>query len=172
MREAHIRTGIQTPIYPFTENDYASIRNKKIYSKPLFILSGYLMLHLRGLLPILLLTMLGVGFIMGWQDKQINKKINFDFIYKLAASHDSTPGSKSIDSVMMIKCCPLAILYRIKSRRQLLEEVNLNIAYHWFCGLELSDKVRNIRCSVKIGDEDFVTFPFFEIFLIASYLST
>ena len=73
--------------------------------------------------------------------KQIDKKINFDFIYELAAPYYSTTGRKSIDPVMMIKMLLIGYLYGIKFGRWLVEEVNLNIAYRWFCGLELSDKV-------------------------------
>lgn len=73
--------------------------------------------------------------------KQIDKKINFGFIYELAAPYYSTTGRKSVDPVMMIKMLLIGYLYGIKSERRLVEEVNLNIAYRWFCGLELSDKV-------------------------------
>lgn len=73
--------------------------------------------------------------------KQIDKKINFDFIYELAAPYNATTGRKSVDPVMMIKMLLIGYLYGIKSERRLAEEVNLNIAYRWFCGLELSDKV-------------------------------
>ena len=32
-------------------------------------------------------------------------------------------------------------LYGIKSERRLVQEVQLNIAYRWFCGFELADKI-------------------------------
>ena len=41
----------------------------------------------------------------------------------------------------MKKMLLIGYLYGIKSERRLVEEVNLNIAYRWFCGLELSDEV-------------------------------
>ncbi|GEM_PF-3220654 len=35
----------------------------------------------------------------------------------------------------------IGYLYGIKSERRLVEEVQLNIAYRWFCGLDFSDNV-------------------------------
>ena len=32
-------------------------------------------------------------------------------------------------------------LYGVKSERRLVQEVQLNIAYRWFCGFELTDKI-------------------------------
>lgn len=73
--------------------------------------------------------------------KRIDKLVDFDFIYKLAAPYYSTTGRRSIDPVTLIKMLLIGYLYGIKSERRLVEEVQLNIAYRWFCGLELSDKV-------------------------------
>ena len=73
--------------------------------------------------------------------KRIDKLVDFDFIYKLAAPYYSATGRRSIDPVTLIKMLLIGYLYGIKSERRLVEEVQLNIAYRWFCGLELSDKV-------------------------------
>ena len=37
-------------------------------------------------------------------------------------------------------CCWWGYLYGIKSEARLEEEINYNIAYKWFCGLDLTDK--------------------------------
>ena len=37
----------------------------------------------------------------------------------------------------------IGYLYGIKSERRLVEEVQLNIAYRWFCGFELDDTIPN-----------------------------
>lgn len=73
--------------------------------------------------------------------KQIGKKINFSFIYEVAAPYYATTGRKSIEPVVLIKMQLIRYLYGIKSERRLVEEVNLNIAYRWFCNTELSDRV-------------------------------
>lgn len=41
----------------------------------------------------------------------------------------------------MFKMLLVGYLYGIKSERRLVQEIQLNIAYRWFCGFELSDKI-------------------------------
>lgn len=72
--------------------------------------------------------------------KQISRMIDFDFIYESAAAYYSKRGRPSIDPVLLIKMLLIGYLYGIKSERRLEEEVNLNIAYRWFCGLKLSER--------------------------------
>lgn len=73
--------------------------------------------------------------------KQINTHISFDFIYEKVSHLYSNIGRKSIDPVVLIKMLIVGYLYGIKSERRLEEEISLNIAYRWFCGLSISDKV-------------------------------
>ncbi len=53
----------------------------------------------------------------------------------------SDKGRASVDPVILLKMLIVGYLYGIKSERRLEEEINLNIAYRWFCGLGISDKV-------------------------------
>ena len=73
--------------------------------------------------------------------RQIKNCVNFDFIYEKAAPYYSDIGRKSIDSVVMIKMLLIGYLYGIKSERRLEEEVSLNLAYRWFCGVALTQRV-------------------------------
>ena len=73
--------------------------------------------------------------------RQIKNSVNFDFIYEKAASFYSHTGRKSIDPVVMIKMLLIGYLYGIKSERRLEEEVSLNLAYRWFCELDMMQKV-------------------------------
>lgn len=73
--------------------------------------------------------------------RQIKNCVNFDFIYEKAAPYYSHTGRKSIDPVVMIKMLLIGYLYGIKSERRLEEEVSLNLAYRWFCELELTERV-------------------------------
>ena len=41
----------------------------------------------------------------------------------------------------MFKMLLVGYLYGVKSERRLVQEVQLNIAYRWFCGFELTDKI-------------------------------
>ncbi|MDR1134390.1 MAG: transposase, partial [Synergistaceae bacterium] len=73
--------------------------------------------------------------------KKIDRAIDFSFIYELAAPYYSITGRKSVDPVSMIKMLLVGFLYGIKSERRLVEDVGLNLAYRWFCGFDLMDKI-------------------------------
>jgi transposase len=73
--------------------------------------------------------------------RKINKDVDFDFIYEETAPYYSNSGRPSVDPVCMIKMLLVGYLYGIKSERRLTEDVTLNIAYRWFCGFDLADKI-------------------------------
>lgn len=73
--------------------------------------------------------------------REIDKMISFDFIYETLAPYYPSVGRPSVDPVSMFKMLLVDYLYGIKSERRLVEEVQLNIAYRWFCGLELGDTI-------------------------------
>lgn len=73
--------------------------------------------------------------------RKIDKMMRFDFIYELLAPYYPPNGRPSVDSVSMFKTLLVGYLYGIKSERRLVEEVRLNLAYRWFCGFELWDRI-------------------------------
>ncbi len=73
--------------------------------------------------------------------RQIKNCVNFDFIYEKAAPYYSHVRRKSIASVILIKMLLIGYFYGIKSERRLDEEVSLNLAYRWFCGIDLTQRV-------------------------------
>src|SRR5699024_11898668 len=50
-------------------------------------------------------------------------------------------GLISVDTVSIFNMLLVVYLYSIKSERRLVQEVQLNIAYRWFCGFELGEKI-------------------------------
>ena len=52
-------------------------------------------------------------------------------------------GRPSIDPELMIRMLLVAYCYGIRSERKLCEEVELHLAYRWFCRLDLEDEVPN-----------------------------
>ncbi|MDR2927046.1 MAG: transposase, partial [Cytophagaceae bacterium] len=68
--------------------------------------------------------------------KKIEKLIDFDFIYKESSAYYSQTGRNSIDPVLLVKILLIGYLYGIKSERRLEQEINMNIAYRYFCGLD------------------------------------
>jgi transposase len=63
-----------------------------------------------------------------------------DLREKLAPFY-SDIGRPSIDPELMIRMLIVAYCYGIRSERKLCEEVNLHLAYRWFCRLDLDDKI-------------------------------
>jgi transposase len=53
----------------------------------------------------------------------------------------SEVGRPSIDPELMIRMLIVGYCYGIRSERRLCEEVELHLAYRWFCRLDLDDKV-------------------------------
>lgn len=100
--------------------------------------------------------------------RQIKNSVNFDFIYEKASSFYSHTGRKSIDPVVMIKMLLIGYLYGIKSERRLEEEVSLNLAYRWFCELDLMQKFLTIVLLAKIVGDILEIILFSEIFLMKS----
>lgn len=72
----------------------------------------------------------------------IDKAIDWNFIYELVEEkycHDN--GRPSMDPVMLIKIPFIQYLYGIRSMRQTMKEIEVNVAYRWFLGLDMGDKV-------------------------------
>jgi transposase len=72
----------------------------------------------------------------------IDKAIDWNFIYDLVEEkYSSGTGRPSMDPVMLIKIPFIQYLYGIRSMRQTIKEIEVNVAYRWFLGLEMMDKV-------------------------------
>ena len=73
--------------------------------------------------------------------KKIRRMVDFAFVYDAVAPYYGSKGRPSIDPVCQIKMMLVGYLYGIRSERKLEEEVSLNIAYRWFCGFSLNDRI-------------------------------
>ena len=72
----------------------------------------------------------------------IDKAIDWTFIYDLVEDkYSADTGRPSMDPVTLIKIPFIQYLYGIKSMRQTIKEIEVNVAYRWFLGLDLGDKV-------------------------------
>ena len=72
----------------------------------------------------------------------IDKAIDWTFIYDLVEDKYSPDfGRPSMDPVMLIKIPFIQYLYGIRSMRQTIREIEVNVAYRWFLGLEMLDPV-------------------------------
>ena len=72
----------------------------------------------------------------------IDKAIDWTFIYELVEEkYCPDNGRPSMDPVMLIKIPFIQYLYGIKSMRQTIKEIEVNVAYRWFLGLDMLDPV-------------------------------
>jgi transposase len=65
----------------------------------------------------------------------------FAGLHQRLAPYYSATGRPSIDPELMIRMLIIGYCYGIRSERRLCEEVALNLAYRWFCRLDLNDAV-------------------------------
>lgn len=74
--------------------------------------------------------------------RQIDRYIDFDFIRE-ATEHlyCDNNGRPAIDPVLLFKMLFIGYLFGVRSERQLVREVQVNVAYRWFLGMGLTDKV-------------------------------
>ena len=72
----------------------------------------------------------------------IDKAIDWNFIYDMVEDkYSSDFGRPSIDPVQLIKIPLIQYLYGIKSMRQTIKDIEVNVAYRWFIGLDMTDKI-------------------------------
>jgi len=73
---------------------------------------------------------------------KMNKYIDFSFISQLVVGcYNSKHGRPSIDPEIFFRMLLISYFYNINSDRRLCWETHYNLAYRWFCKLELEDKV-------------------------------
>lgn len=72
----------------------------------------------------------------------IDKVIDWNLIYDLVGEkYCPDNGRPSMDPVMLIKIPFIQYLYGIKSMRQTMNEIEVNVAYRWFLGLDMMNTV-------------------------------
>ena len=62
-------------------------------------------------------------------------------LHKELEPHYSEIGRPSVDRELMIRMLIIGYCYGIRSERKLTQEVELHLAYRWFCKLDLDDEI-------------------------------
>ena len=74
--------------------------------------------------------------------RKIDRAIDWNFIYALVEDkYCADNGRPSLDPVLLIKIVFIQYLYGIRSMRQTIKEIEVNVAYRWFLGLDILDGV-------------------------------
>ena len=74
--------------------------------------------------------------------RKIEKVIDFSFINEICKPYYcENNGRPAIEPEILFRMLFIGYLYGIRSERRLVEEVKVNIAYRWFLGYDLTDKI-------------------------------
>ncbi len=73
--------------------------------------------------------------------RKIDAAIDLNFIYDKAKELYSPYGKESIDPVVLIKIVMIQYIFGIKSMRQTIKEIEVNIAYRWYLGYGLNESI-------------------------------
>lgn len=74
--------------------------------------------------------------------RKIDAVIDFSFIHdRVAGLYCAANGRPPLDPTMMFKALFLGYLFGIRSERQLVREIEVNVAYRWFLRLKLTEPV-------------------------------
>src|SRR5689334_1535034 len=69
--------------------------------------------------------------------RSIDRFVEFDGLRQELAPLYSETGRPSVDPELLIRMLIVGYCFGIRSERRLCEQVHLNLAYRWFCGLDL-----------------------------------
>ena len=73
--------------------------------------------------------------------RKVDQSINFRFIYDLVEPLYSKIGRPSIDPIILFKLLFINHLYGYNSMRRTIEETKVNLAYRWFIGCGVDEKI-------------------------------
>ncbi len=74
--------------------------------------------------------------------RKINKFIDFSFIReKTQHLYCENNGRPAIDPIVLFKMLFIGYIFGIRSERQLVKEIQVNMAYRWFLGFGIKDKI-------------------------------
>src|SRR5881396_923836 len=73
--------------------------------------------------------------------RHIDAVLDLNWVHKELASYYSHTGRPSIDPVLMIRMLLVGYVFAIRSERRICAEIQVNLAYRWFCKLGIEDKI-------------------------------
>jgi len=95
--------------------------------------------------------------------RDLLQAINFDFIYdEVKDMYSEDKGRPSIDPVVLFKMVFIQYMFDIRSMRQTVKEIEVNMAYRWFLGLDFTDSVPHFGTFSKNYERRFHDTDIFE----------
>jgi len=87
--------------------------------------------------------------------REIARVLDLSWVYAELRPYYSAMGRPSIDPVLMIRMLIVGYVFAIRSERLLCREVKVNLAYRWFCGLSIEDKIPDHSAFSRARNERF-----------------
>jgi len=87
--------------------------------------------------------------------RKISSILDLSWVHAELAPYYSLIGRPSIDPVLMIRMLIVGYVFAIRSERQICREVQVNLAYRWFCGLGLEDSIPDHSVFSRARNERF-----------------
>src|SRR5258706_2630497 len=75
------------------------------------------------------------------QVRAIASVLDLSWVYGELSPHYPALGRPSVDPGLMIRTLILGYAFGLRSERLLCREVKVNLAYRWFCGFSIRDKI-------------------------------
>src|SRR5262245_31405703 len=87
--------------------------------------------------------------------REVAAVLDLSWVHSELAPYYSQLGRPSIDPVLMIRMLIVGYVFAIRSERALCREVQVNLAYRWFCGLSIEDKIPDHSAFSRARNERF-----------------
>ena len=87
--------------------------------------------------------------------REIAAVLDLSWVHNELAPHYSSIGRPSIDPALMIRMLIVGYVFAIRSERALCREVQVNLAYRWFCGLGIEAKIPDHSAFSRARNERF-----------------
>src|SRR5512138_2169036 len=87
--------------------------------------------------------------------RQIAAVLDLSWVHAELAPYYSRMGRPSIDPVLMIRMLLIGYVFAIRSERALCREVQVNLAYRWFCGLSIEARIPDHSAFSRARNERF-----------------
>jgi transposase len=87
--------------------------------------------------------------------REIAAVLDLSWVHAELGPYYSRMGRPSIDPVLMIRMLIVGYVFAIRSERALCREVQVNLAYRWFCGLSIESKIPDHSAFSRARNERF-----------------
>ena len=89
--------------------------------------------------------------------------LDLSWLREELAPYYSHTGRPSVDPELMVRMLLVGYVFAIRSERQLCSELQVNMAYRWFCGLSIESKIPDHSLFSRSAVTSISTLAMFEV---------